>query len=676
MSIILSGNTSTGIGKLTYQWLDSSNVVISTGITALVNSADTYTLIVTDDYNGNTNSESIILTGNLSTPMALIKYSTTVITNNSPIITLDGTHSSGNNPLTYQWTSTVGTGIITNPLLPTVNVISGGTYTLVVTDSISTCASNPDSVIITEGTSQSDSTPTAVIVGNNFINCNITQLELSGNTSIGNTLSYNWSASNGGNITSSNTNSTIFVNSGGTYTLMVTDGVNSLANQVNHVVTESILPPIIAINVSPDNTITHVGDIKTLSATTGLNYLWSTGETTQQINVTSGGTYSVTGTSTINGCSSNASQQILVNLVNLSIVASSNNGLVLDCGVQSLTLTGNISGNIVGVISYQWFNSNNVIVGNSKNLNITTPDTYRVAATDSGNNEVVNDTIIISNGFSATIPVSIITGNSIFSCTGSTVTLDGSSSTGSSPLLYEWSTLDGSFSSPNTGTTISALTTGTYSLRVYNNGNGGCTNTANFTISQSQSPTITLTLPTTNIVPSGGTLTIGSNASGGASPYAYQWSSLNNSIVGSTTGVSIEINSTDRYFVIVTDAQGCTGTTSTLFTVASNSDTQAPTIPQNNSVVLQTLNNVNSARIVWDASTDNVGVTHYDVFKEINPPNVFRVISTPTTTFYVDSTVNSGGDFCYKVQASDSAGNLSGFSNIACITISSGGGFN
>ena len=63
----------------------------------------------------------------------------------------------------------------------------------------------------------------------------------------------------------------------------------------------------------------------------------------------------------------------------------------------------------------------------------------------------------------------------------------------------------------------------------------------------------------------------------------------------------------------------------------------------------------------WPASTDNVGVTGYRVYRDGN------FIATATTTNYVDSGLAAGSTHSYYVRAVDAAGNLS----VASSTVSS-----
>ncbi|MGW6208480.1 glycoside hydrolase family 6 protein [Streptomyces sp. NPDC055089] len=94
-------------------------------------------------------------------------------------------------------------------------------------------------------------------------------------------------------------------------------------------------------------------------------------------------------------------------------------------------------------------------------------------------------------------------------------------------------------------------------------------------------------------------------------------------------------------------------------------DTQAPTAPTG---VTATAKTSGSVSLSWTASTDNTGVTGYDVFR-----NGVKVGST-TTTSYTDSGLSASTAYTYTVKAKDAAGNVSAASSALSVTTSAGGG--
>ena len=88
-------------------------------------------------------------------------------------------------------------------------------------------------------------------------------------------------------------------------------------------------------------------------------------------------------------------------------------------------------------------------------------------------------------------------------------------------------------------------------------------------------------------------------------------------------------------------------------------DTQAPSVPQN---LTANAPNPFQVNLSWNASTDNVGVTGYEIYRN------GTLLTTRTTTTYTDTTVVPGQAHSYQVRARDAAGNRSAFGNTATVT--------
>jgi chitodextrinase len=99
-------------------------------------------------------------------------------------------------------------------------------------------------------------------------------------------------------------------------------------------------------------------------------------------------------------------------------------------------------------------------------------------------------------------------------------------------------------------------------------------------------------------------------------------------------------------------------------TTSSSADTQAPTIPG-----ALTSSNVSSSgvNLSWSASTDNVGVTGYEVYKNGS------LLSTITTTTTTVTGLSPSTTYAFKVRAKDAANNYSAFTSDVSITTQSGG---
>ena len=101
----------------------------------------------------------------------------------------------------------------------------------------------------------------------------------------------------------------------------------------------------------------------------------------------------------------------------------------------------------------------------------------------------------------------------------------------------------------------------------------------------------------------------------------------------------------------------------------SGGDTQAPTAPANLTATAVGPNQVN---LTWTASTDNVGVTGYEIYRD---GDLLTTVGVQTS--HSDSTVAPATTYTYEVKARDAAGNVSPASNPASVTTppdGSGGG--
>ena len=96
-----------------------------------------------------------------------------------------------------------------------------------------------------------------------------------------------------------------------------------------------------------------------------------------------------------------------------------------------------------------------------------------------------------------------------------------------------------------------------------------------------------------------------------------------------------------------------------VFKVASP-DTTPPTVPSG----LTAANNIKNVTLTWSASTDNVGVVGYTVYRN---GSALTTVSG-TTLSYADTTVASVTPYSYTVDAFDAAGNHSAQSTAASVT--------
>ncbi|QQS15939.1 MAG: fibronectin type III domain-containing protein [Candidatus Moraniibacteriota bacterium] len=125
--------------------------------------------------------------------------------------------------------------------------------------------------------------------------------------------------------------------------------------------------------------------------------------------------------------------------------------------------------------------------------------------------------------------------------------------------------------------------------------------------------------------------------------------------VGTPSGTTyndtgLTVSTTYRYQVTALDARGNESARSTTVSAATNSDTTAPSVP---SGLSGTAVSMTAIDLTWTASTDNVGVAGYRVFR-----NGTQVGTTSATT-YSDTGLTKSTAYSYTVLAYDAAGNPS-----------------
>ncbi|MBO3749004.1 cellulose binding domain-containing protein [Streptosporangiaceae bacterium NEAU-GS5] len=149
--------------------------------------------------------------------------------------------------------------------------------------------------------------------------------------------------------------------------------------------------------------------------------------------------------------------------------------------------------------------------------------------------------------------------------------------------------------------------------------------------------------------------------------------------MGTSTTTSFAVtgltaNTTYRFQVRARDAAGnvsAVSNTAQITTQAGTGDTQAPTAPTGLAAAGTTATSTN---LSWTASTDNVGVTGYDVLRATGATGgTFAVVGTSATTSFTNTGLTANTTYRFQVRARDAAGNVSAVSNTAQITTQTGG---
>jgi len=409
----------------------------------------------------------------------------------------------------YRWSNGQSTSSIT--------VANSGSYAVTVTGStgcsvasgniVVTVSPNPTITIVPQG-------PITFCQGDSIIlNTIVTD-------SSGGAFTYAW------NNSGVETRPSITVKTGGNYSVTVVDNNRcSASSQVT-----------VTAKPSPTTIITPVTKVfcgsATLTVTADSVYKWNTGAITQSITTTSSGNYTVTVTDD-NKCSAVASDTIIVSPLPIIIVTP--NGPLTFCQGDIAILT---AGSYFGDLQYHWSSGQN-----TPSIVVTSSGNYSVTATDSLGCSGTSDTITVIVNPSPT--AAITPGTKIF-CGTATLTVTPDS-------LYDW----------NTGANTQSITvtnSGNYSVTVTNEYN--CTATATDSIIVNNAPSVYINPRGPINICKGDSviLTTATFITSISDTFTYAWNT------GETTP-SITVFNSGSYVVTLTDADGCSSSSSVSVTV-------------------------------------------------------------------------------------------------------------
>lgn len=490
-------NVSGGVNPYSYLWSDGQTSIVASGLTA-----NTYNVTVTDS-NACTFSTSI--TVNQETTLTTSVTSTDVLCNGGNTGTATVNANGGVTPYSYLWsdgqTTAVASGLTT------------GTYNVIVTDSnactITSSVTVNEPAILTASTSGTDvlcngeNSGTATVIAN------------------GGMAPYTYLWNNGQTI------STATGLSEGIYTVTITDNNGCILTTSETIVQ----PDTITVSASQANASCSglFDGTASLNVNGGIQpyiYQWSNNATTANITGLGAGNYSVIVTDS-NGC-----------LSFYAITITEPDPLSATISTTSVSCNGGNDGtaavNVTGGTApyyYEWNDGRT-----TESITGLTANVCTITVTDNNDCSLIASTIINQpDVISANFIISDVLCNN-----GKSGSIDMTTSGGTAPYSYLWS--NGQTTEDATG-----LSATTYNVQITDNNQ--CTSDTSVMINE-PAPLTVIAMVTDALCngDNSGTATIA--ASGGTSPYAYQWSN-------SVTGPSISGLSSGSYTVTITDKNGC-----------------------------------------------------------------------------------------------------------------------
>ena len=428
----------------------------------------------------------------------------------------------------YTYTWQVPTGVATSTT-NSVNTTKAGTYSLTITN-----ANNCTSEVGT-GTVIVNTLPTKpTLTSQTICEGQSTNVSMSAPTGV---YTYTWQVPTG--VATSTTNS-VNTTKAGTYSLTITNANNCTSEVGTGTVIVNTLPtkPTLTSQTICEGQSTNVS----MSAPTGVyTYTWQvpTGvatSTTNSVNTTKAGTYSLTITDA-NTCTSE---------VGTSTVTV--NQLPAKPSLTSQTICEGQSTNVemtlpTGTYTYTWTVPTGVATSTTKTVSTNKAGTYSLTITDANTctSEAGTATVTINQ-----LPAKpTLTSSTI--CEGATATITGPTGV----YTYTWQVPTGVATS--TTKSVSTSKAGTYSLTI-TDANSCTSEVGTATVSvNALPPKPTLTSP---VICEGATATVTMSTPTGTNTYTYNWRVPTG--VATSTSNSVTTTKAGTYSLTITDANTCT----------------------------------------------------------------------------------------------------------------------
>lgn len=517
--------TGQGSGPWDYVWMNATGLVLSTqnninGSSTINNLAPgSYTVQVTDNNGCTANAAfSITAPSNFTANMTTTGTSCFGTNTGSASVLVSG----GTGGYTYQW-SPVGSG--SNP-----SNLAAGTYTVTVTDNRGCTATTtgvvpqPAQLVISTtsntGASCSNSTNGTVTVTTNGGTAGYTYL---------------WSTGVAG--------PTVSGVGPGAYTVTVTDSRGCTAFMTVAVTAPSALILNMNSTASSCGAANGTASVSVIGGVPGYTYQWSPsgGAGSSASGLVAGG-YNVTVTD-VNGCTA-IGNVVVANSSGPTATISASTDVTCNGGANG-SATVSVNGG-AAPLSYVWSPSG----GNGTTANGLSAGNYTVIVTD-GAGCTSAASVVIAEPSQVTVSISATTDAS---CNG---TADGSLSAaaanGTPGYSFNWN-------NGSTSATASGLAAGTYTVTVTDA--NGCTAVTNGSVREPSVVSVAISGTTAAACNGGSDGSATATGNGGTPVYSWQWSS------GASTATATGLTA-GTYTVTISDANGCTATTTAVISEPS-----------------------------------------------------------------------------------------------------------
>ncbi|MBR9920207.1 MAG: hypothetical protein GYB31_05150 [Bacteroidetes bacterium] len=557
-SLDLSADVVSSSGNLEINWSTANGNIVdgANELDPTVDAPGTYTLEILDNQNGCSTLETVDVAEDVAFPDLDID-DPTILNCNVVELDLSGSYDSNGVPVDILWTSPDGNIVSGDTTLnPTVN--SPGSYTLSVTNVENGCEST-----ISIPVDQDIEQPIVEAGPPDILNCDITELNLSGeNSSQGVDFEYVWTTLDG-NIISGVNDPNPLVDAPGTYILEILNADNGCFNSDSVLVDEDVALPTAEAG-DPGLLTCAITDYQLQgSGSTGTDIVYSW--TTPDGNILNGadqpdplvnapGTYVLEVLNNTNGCETYDTVNVAEDVALPTAIIEDTD--ILTCVVTELNLSGMGSSSGLDFV-YNWTTNDGSILNGADGLEpeIDAPGTYELEVTNTSNGCVSLETITVDEDI--TPPAADAGPASTLTCDVISLALDGSGSSQGMIYTYEWTTNNGNILNGETTDNPQIDAPGTYEILVTNTENG-CTNLASVDISQDvEAPALVIAGPEIlTCVLTSQNLDASASANG-----EYQWTTADGNIVSGANSPNPVVDAPGTYELLLENPDnGCTST--------------------------------------------------------------------------------------------------------------------
>lgn len=470
--VAIAVNTSDGSGNYSYEWDGPPGGIIGDPLQEDIDvvTSGNYTLIVTDLDGNCTDTLSVVVDSDLTTPLVQLTASPDTLNCLVNDIALNTDVSNGSGNYNYQWDGPPG-GIMGSNQIEDINVTLAGNYMLIVTDVENGCNDTLETII------QEDIlAPELSSINDTTLTCAIEMINVEAASNSNGSLMYEWFDDLDNSISTNNILTTF---DAGIFSVVLTNSDNGCTDTLTVNIDSDTNLPVVAL-ATPTDSLDCQTDMLTIDAavTTGsgnYTYQWSgpsggiVGNAQQEdVTINAAGSYNLIVNDEANGCA-----DTLETVVILDDTAPVLNALPIDtmltCIINDIEIEALSDSD--GTLVYEWFDESGSSISQNSSVILTTTGNYSVSLTNTENGCSDESTVnILSNTDSPLIQLVALPDT--LDCFTTEVVLNSDIISGSGDYAFQWTGPSGGINGDGTMEDIDAFEPGDYSLIVTDNING------------------------------------------------------------------------------------------------------------------------------------------------------------------------------------------------------------